>query len=111
MSQLNILQLGTQGVDMKSNPLLLGNNKLHAATNMMFDEGVMRTRFGINYESLGAEGQFQGACEFRPQEGISANVVSDAASGLAVVADGILWFGGNPITEDIFSCSGVTPAV
>lgn len=102
----NLLQLGTQGVDMKSNPLLLGNKKLHAATNLMFDEGVLRTRYGFRYESLGAEGQFQGACEYRPQEGISATVLSESESGIAVVADGVLWFNCNPISESLFDCAG-----
>jgi hypothetical protein len=91
---------------MKSNPLLLGNKKLHAATNLVFEEGVIKTRPGFRYESLGAEGQFQGACEYRPKEGLSAAVLSEADSGTAVVADGVLWFNGNPISEALFEDAG-----
>lgn len=93
-------------MDMKSNPLFLGNKKLHAATNLTFDEGVIRTRPGFRYSSLGAEGQFQGACEYRPQEGISSSKFSELDSGIAVVADGVLWFKCNPISEAIFDGTG-----
>ena len=79
--RINLLQLGTQGVDMKTNPLLLTNQKLRAATNLAFDEGVIRTRPGFRYESWGATGQFQGAGEFRPRVGISSNTLSISGLG------------------------------
>ena len=91
---------------MKSNPLLLGNKKLHSATNLIFDEGVIRTRPGFRYESLGASGQFQGACEYRPQEGISSESFSDIEAGTAVVADGALWFRCNQLSQRIFDGAG-----
>lgn len=77
---------------MQSNPLLLANKKLHAATNLIFDEGVIRTRPGFRYRPLGVTGQFQGACEYRPHQGISAGRFADEQQGIAVVADGKLWF-------------------
>lgn len=91
MPRINILQLGTQGVDMKSNALLLGNKKLHAATNLVFDEDIIRTRPGFNYQSLGCSGQFQGAGEFRPRLGLSSKPLSEGEHGLAVVSDGNIW--------------------
>lgn len=82
---------------MKSNPLLLGNKKLHAATNLVFDEGVIRTRPGITYRCLGARGEFQGACEYRPAQGISSGSFADAVEGIALVVDGDLWFNGRRV--------------
>jgi hypothetical protein len=91
---------------MKSNPLTLGNKKLAAATNMLFEEGRMRTRYGFDYKNLEANGQFQGACEYRPKEGLSAFSHSEADSGIAVVTDGVLWFNCNPVSLELFSGSG-----
>lgn len=74
MSRINILGIETRGVDMKSSPLLLGNTKLHAATNVVFEESVVRTRPGFRYYNLVAQGQFQGASAYRPNEGLSADL-------------------------------------
>lgn len=79
MSRVNILGIETRGVDMKTSPLLLGNKKLHAATNVVFEESVVRTRPGFRYYDLGAQGQFQGAAVFRPQEGLSADLGTEGA--------------------------------
>ena len=103
--RINLLQLGTQGVDMKTNPLLLTNQKLRAATNLAFDEGVIRTRPGFRYESWGATGQFQGAGEFRPRVGISSNTLSILQGGVVVVADGEVWLGCDQIGDGFF-CKG-----
>lgn len=78
---------------MKSNPLTLSNKKLHAATNLVFEEGVIKTRPGIIYRFLKAVGQFQGACEYRPMQGISSGRFSEAIGGIAFVAGGDLWIG------------------
>jgi hypothetical protein len=91
---------------MRTNPLFLKNERLAAATNLTFEEGVIRTRPGFRYESLGASGQFQGSCEYRPQEGISSSSFSEVEEGIAVVADGVLWFQCNPVSQRIFDGVG-----
>jgi hypothetical protein len=101
MPRINILQLGTRGVDMKSNPLLLGNKKLHAATNMVFEEGVLRTRPGFRYSATGATGQFQGASEYRPSKGISAGRFSSADDSVAIAAGGVLFVDGTPVAANL----------
>lgn len=90
---------------MKTNPLLLSNQKLHAATNLVFDEGVIRTRPGFRYEKTPASGQFQGAAEFRPRQGISSNRLSELYGGVVFVADGNVWAGCKQIGEGFF-CKG-----
>lgn len=105
MAKLSILGVETRGVDMRTNALLLGNKKLHAATNMVFEEGVIKTRPGFRYKSLGCSGQFQGSGEFRPRKGLSASPLSDSKSGLAVVTGGEIWFNCKKIGSPI-SCNG-----
>jgi hypothetical protein len=93
MSRLNILTLGTLGVDQKTNPLLLSaSRKLHTATNLVFEEGVVRTRPGFRYVSLKASGQFQGACEFAPAKGQSSGTFSETGAGIAWTVDGVPMF-------------------
>ena len=105
MSRINLINIETRGVDMKTNPLLLGNKKMHSATNLVFEEGVIKTRPGFRYKSLGCTGQFQGAGEFRPRKGLSATPLSESKSGFVVVADGKIWLNCNKIGEP-FSCNG-----
>lgn len=88
MGTINILNHATVGVDMKTHPLFLGNKKLHAATNMVFEEGVFRTRPGFRYHKLNASGQFQGAGLFTPSMGISSQAFGQALAGLVTVAGG-----------------------
>lgn len=90
--KVNLLTVGTAGVDLKVNPLFVSNKKLANACNMTFDEGVMRTRPGIRYTSLRARGQFQGATEFRPARGISAESFGDDLFRLVFVVGGGLLY-------------------
>ena len=92
MSRINILSLETVGVDVKSNPLVLGNKKLHNATNIVFEEGVVRTRPGFRYVDLGVCGQVQGVCSYRPQSGLSAGTFGPELTGIALVVSGDLHF-------------------
>lgn len=93
MPKINLFNhIESRGIDSKSNPLLLGNKKLHLASNFLWDEGVMRTRYGFRYIPLGMSGQFQGACEFFPSKGISSQRLSEAPSGLTIVVGGNLFF-------------------
>ena len=91
MSKLTLLNIETLGVDLRSNPLLIGSKKLHAATNLVFEEGRIQTRSGVRYKSLGCSGQFQGASEFFPKRGISTETFSDSAGGVAVAVSGKLY--------------------
>ena len=88
MPTVNILTVGTRGVDMRSNPLGLGNQRLHSAVNMVFDEGVVRTRPGLHYHDLGISGQFQGVSAYAPSLGISAESFGPPLSALVVAAAG-----------------------
>ena len=88
MPTVNILTVGTRGVDMRSNPLGLTNQRLHSAVNMVFDEGVVKTRPGLFYHDLGVSGQFQGACAYAPSYGISAESFGPSLSALVVAAAG-----------------------
>ena len=90
MPIINLLSIETRGVDMRTNPLLL-DKKLHAGTNLVFEEGVIKTRPGFRYKTLGCSGQFQGAGEFRPRRGLSAAPLSESKSGLVVVVGGEIW--------------------
>lgn len=91
--RINIFNhLQTRGVDMKSNPLLLGNRKLHAATNMVFEEGVFRTRPEFEYIPLGSTGTFQGASAYKPSKGLSYAPLSDTPDGLLTVVSGAVFF-------------------
>jgi len=77
---------------MKSNALIIGSSKLHAATNLMWDEGIIRTRPEFIYTALGPEGRFQGVCSFAPTKGLSYMPLSSAASGLVSVVNGAAFF-------------------
>lgn len=88
MPTINLMTIGVGGVDMKSNPLSLGNLKLAAATNGTFEEGIFRTRSGFDYTDIGVSGQFQGACRFSPARGISANSFAPDYSALVIAAGG-----------------------
>lgn len=109
MPKINLLTATTQGVDLKTNPLFLGNKKLHAATNLTFEEGVLRTRPGFQYSSLGVTGQFQGAGEFRPSLGLSNRSSDFETMSLVVVVDGDIYDGSGctKITADpVFEFKG-----
>jgi len=102
MPTLNILTAGTRGVDMKSNPLFLGRERLHAATNMTFDEGTLKTRPGFRYLPLGIRGRFQGSSVYSPSEGISFKPFADPVSSLVTVAAGCVSV--NDTTTGCLSC-------
>lgn len=93
MPKINLLSnLITRGVDMKSNALLLSNRKLHAATNLVWDESVIRTRPEFDYIPLGVSGTFQGASSYAPRKGLSYAPLSDAEGGLLTVVAGAVFF-------------------
>jgi len=105
--RLNLLQIGMMGVDLRTNPLMLGEKrKLRFATNIAFEEGVMRTRPGFRYTWLGCSGQFQGAADYRPSRGISAGTFEGGTEGLAVVVEGSLFIGCENISGTQFKCDG-----
>lgn len=105
MPSLNIFNPETTGVDMKSNPLFLGNKKLHAAVNMAFGEGRLRTRPGFVYHELGIEGQFQGACLFTPSLGLSSHSFGEASAALVTAAGGKVY--ANDTTWGEIACNPV----
>lgn len=106
MSRINLLQSGMQGVDLKSNPLSIGEKKkLRFAQNMVFEEGVLKSRPGIRYEDLCASGQFQGAADFQPTRGISYQPFGEG-EGIALVVNGSLYLNGEKLSGNIFKEKG-----
>jgi hypothetical protein len=79
---------GTASVDMRVNPLSLGNRKLAFAVNLEFREGTIRTRPGFHYQRLGASGVLQGATHYAPSKGLSAMTFAPELSALVVVIGG-----------------------
>ena len=106
MSKATLFDAGTVGVDLKTNPLFLGKKKLHSATNLVFEEGVVKVRPGFTYEALGCVGVFQGVCEFFPKKGISTASFSDVAGGIAVAVGGRLYFNCKIVEGIEFPCHG-----
>lgn len=107
MGRINLLQSGMAGVDLKSNPLLIGEKKkLRFATNMVFEEGVLRSRYGVRYENLCCSGQFQGAVDFQPTRGLSYQPHSSADAGIALVVKGSLYLNGEKLSGNIFKSRG-----
>jgi hypothetical protein len=111
MPRITLLSAGTTGVDLKTNPLFLGDKKLRFATNLVFEEGVIRTRPGFVHTPLNLSGQFQGACSYRPSEGISSGTFGSTGESLVLAVDGKLWSFSScepvALTEDApFRCKG-----
>ena len=103
MARINLLEIGYAGVDLKTNPLLLGQKrKLRSAVNLIFEEGVIRTRPGFRYQLLAGPGKFQGATDYKPSRGISAGRFSDASDSVALVIDGSLWLNCNQVASEVF---------
>ncbi len=106
MARINLLQSGMQGIDMKSNPLLIGaKQKLRFAANMIFNEGVLRSRYGFRYSSLCCSGQFQGAVDFQPARGLSHTPFGDT-EGIALVVRGSFYFNGEKISGNVWKEKG-----
>jgi hypothetical protein len=106
MPKITLFDAETIGVDLKSNPLFLGKRKLHAATNLVFDEGTVKTRPGFTYTAFGCSGIFQGAAEFFPKKGLSTATFSEINGGIAVAVGGKLYFNGRRVVGIEFPCHG-----
>jgi hypothetical protein len=106
MPKATLFEAGTIGVDLKTNPLFLGKKKLHAATNLVFEEGVLKTRPGFRYLPLGCTGIFQGACEFHPKRGLSTASFSELEGGVVVAVGGKLYFNCGLVKGVEFPCHG-----
>lgn len=92
MSRLSIIQAGMAGVDMTTNPLFLPGERLAAATNMVFDEGVIKTRPGFRYHDLDVRGTFQGAAVYSPSRGLSHQPFADPYTALVLSVSGRLTY-------------------
>jgi hypothetical protein len=106
MPKVTLFEAGTVGVDLRTNPLFLGKKKLHAATNLVFEEGVLKTRPGFRYLPLGCTGIFQGACEFHPKRGVSTASFSELSGGVVVAVGGKLYFNCGLVKGVEFPCHG-----
>lgn len=86
MPQIPVISSGMAGVDMTTNPLFLPNERLAGATNMVFEEGVIKTRPGFRYHDLGIAGKFQGTAPYSPSRGLSHMPFADPFTALIVAA-------------------------
>ena len=77
---------------MVTNPLFLPEERLAGATNMVFEEGVIKSRPGFRYHDLGIAGQFQGAEIFSPSRGLSHQPFADPYTALVTVVNGQLHY-------------------
>jgi len=90
MPRVNLVTIGTQGVDLRVNPLFVTNSRLRSAINLVFEEGVIRTRPGVIYESMGVSGKLKGIAEFRPAQGLSSqSFAADTHTFVFVVDNGV----------------------
>lgn len=106
MPTVNLITAETQGVDMQVNPLFLGREKVHSATNMTFEEGRLRTRPGFRYLPLELRGQFQGATLYSPSKGISFRPFAENVSALVTIVSGEAHV--NDTTTGCLSCEPKT---
>lgn len=95
MAKFSVITVGTSGVDMRQNPLFLGQERAAFAQNLAFDENTIKTRPDIRYVSLGINGVFQGSTYFTPRFGLSATTYTLASTALASIVGGKLFL--NPI--------------
>lgn len=91
-SARSILELGTRGVDMRTNPFQLGIGKVAFAQNIVFDESESRTRFGYYYHNLGLSGRLQDAKVVNLGKGLSRGKYGYDADVLVIIIDGKAWF-------------------
>lgn len=92
MASLPVIQSGMRGVDMLTDPLFLPNERLAGATNMVFEEGIIKTRPGFRYHDLGASGKFQGATVFTPSRGLSHMPFADPSTSLVTAVGGKVYY-------------------
>lgn len=90
--ELPVFELGLKGVDMRSNPFFLGSSKFAEARNMIFDEGQGRTRYGINYHSLGLKGLLQASLRVNLSRTISRGVFANDRELLILVVQGKAYY-------------------
>ena len=99
--KINVISVGMAGVDMKSNPLFLAESNVHSATNLQFDEGVIKTRHGIRYHSLGTSGKYRGGASYAPSRGVSHMPFADPIASIVYGVDDKFYFntvdGGEPL--------------
>jgi hypothetical protein len=88
MPIINVISEGMSGVDMKTNPLSLPEERLAGSTNVMYDEGSIKTRPGFRYHDLGVSGVFQGASVYSPSRGMSHLPFADPFTVLVLATCG-----------------------
>jgi len=94
MAEENLIFPDMGGVDMQRNPLNMPQRKVVSATNLSFDEGVVRTRPSIVHNYLGVSGVFQGATNYSPSKGLSAQSFSESVAGIAFSVSGKIMVAG-----------------
>ena len=106
MPKIVLLDAETRGVDLRTNPLFIGKKKLHSAVNLIFEEGVVRSRFGFSYNFLGCTGRFQGFAEYYPKKGLSTETFSLVEGNLVVAVSGAFYMGCQRVACVTFPATG-----
>lgn len=88
-SSVTIFSDFIRGIDMRSNPARIGRDKFHYAKNIIFEEGVPKTRYGYKYIKTGLSGQFQESIFHNGGRSTSASVYSRDKGEYVMVVDGI----------------------
>jgi hypothetical protein len=73
---------------MRKNPLLLGAEFVHSATNIAFEEGRICVRPGFVYNDLRTGGRFDGATRYQPSRGLSFKAFGPSIDSIAIAIGG-----------------------
>ena len=99
MATQNIIQVGTAGVDMLTDPILLGDRKAHFTKNLEHVESRIRTRPSIKYHPLNIQGKLQGVSYHAPRFGLLVDNESINPCAIVTVVDGSVRI--NPILDSL----------
>lgn len=91
-NKINVISVGMAGVDMKTNPLFLDSSNVQSATNLQFDEGVIKTRHGFEYHDLGTSGKYRGGAAYSPSRGLSHQPFADPIVSLVYGVDNTFYY-------------------
>jgi len=91
MASKPVITRTTSGVDMRKNPLLLGPDFVHSATNIVFEEGLIRTRPGFVYNDLKVSGRFDGATRYQPSRGLSFKAFAPSIDSIVFASSGRIY--------------------
>lgn len=102
----SILEVGMRGVDMRLHPFFPNprNKKFTFAHNISFEEGDIKTRYGVRFHDLGIAGKLQDAKLVNLGKGISRGRYGHDIDVLVIVAGGKAYY----LESQLEYCDGDT---